>query len=246
MLIVATPLARAIPHVQPAISIGLATSSGTLLLTYLFVRWDGVTAQDVGIAPDRRSVIRLVAGFTIGLVLVAINTLAMWSTGHVTWVRAPAPSHSDAAMTLVAFVLLASREELAFHGYPLRRLECSFGLGVAQAVVALVFALEHVAGGAGWVNAFLGSGIGALLFGMAAIASRGLAMPIGLHAAWNVGDWIRGGKDSSGLWRPIVEQEYASSVGMAGMGSYIAVFLMTTFGLWMWHRTFGRSGDAIG
>jgi hypothetical protein len=66
-------------------------------------------AHDVGAAPDRYSVSRLAAGFVIGLVFVAINTLAMWCTGHVTWIPTQAPSPSGASVTLVAFLLLASR-----------------------------------------------------------------------------------------------------------------------------------------
>jgi len=103
---------------------------------------------------------------------------------------------------------LAVREELAFHGYPLQRLKSIFGIWGAQLIVAFVFAFEHVLGGSTWQLALLGAGVGSLLFGMAAIATRGLAMPIGLHAAWNIGDWIRGGKGSVGFWKPIVEDDF--------------------------------------
>ena len=244
MLIVATPVARLFPKVPLAISIGVASSFGALALTLVFVRWDGVSAHDVGAAPDRHSVSRLAAGFVLGLLLVAINTLAMWCTGHVTWIWTPAPNLFDAAVTLVVFLLLASREELAFHGYPLRRLESVYGEWVAQAVVALIFALEHVAGGSSWANAFIGSGVGSLLFGMAAIASRGLALPIGLHAAWNFGDWLRGGKDSVGVWKAVVDEAFAGSVETAGMVSYVVLFLLTTLSFWRWHRISLRSGDS--
>ncbi|MEG9435147.1 CPBP family intramembrane metalloprotease [Edaphobacter sp. HDX4] len=69
----------------------------------------------------------------------------------------------------------------------------------AQFAVALVFALEHLAGGATWINAILGTVGGSLLFGMAAIVMRGLAVPIGLHGAWNFGQWTLGEKESSGI-----------------------------------------------
>jgi membrane protease YdiL (CAAX protease family) len=55
--------------------------------------------------------------------------------------------------------------------------------------VAFAFAVEHVVGGMRWLHAILGAGIGSLLLGMAALATRGLAMPISLHAAWNFGQW---------------------------------------------------------
>ena len=235
MLIIAAPVARLLPNVPFPISIGLATSVGALLLTHLFVRWDGVSPFDVGAAPDRYSLNRLATGFVVGLLLVAINTFAMWCTGHVTWVLTQAPILPGASVTLVAFLLLASREELAFHGYPLRRLETFYGVWVSQGAVALIFALEHVAGGSSWTAAVFGSGVGSLLFGMAAIASRGLAVPIGIHAAWNFGDWLRGGKDSAGVWEAVVDDGFRANVELAGMVSYVVVFMLATLAFWRWH-----------
>jgi hypothetical protein len=136
-------------------------------------------------------------------------------------------------MALLAYITLASREELAFRGYPLRRLDSSFGAWTAQFVVALVFAVEHVAGGSTWTNAILGVFVGSLLFGMAALVMRGLAVPIGLHAAWNFGQWTLGEKETSGLWRPIVEQGYKLHVDRVGMLSYLLVFGSATVALWL-------------
>jgi membrane protease YdiL (CAAX protease family) len=116
--------------------------------------------------------------------------------------------------------------------------------GVAQVAVALIFALEHITGGSSWTNALIGSSVGSLLFGMAAIASRGLALPIGVHAAWNFGDWLRGGKDAVGIWKPAVDEGYADSVQTVGMVSYFVLFLLTTLCFWHWRRISLRSGDS--
>ena len=140
------------------------------------------------------------------------------------------------AVTLITYVLLACREELAFRGYPLRRLYSSFGLWGSQAIVAVAFALEHVAGGSTWMNAILGAGVGSLLFGMAAIATRGLAVPIGLHAAWNFGDWMHGGKASGGLWRPIGPENYQARADIVAMGGYVAVMVASTATCWWLNR----------
>lgn len=75
-----------------------------------------------------------------------------------------------------------------------------------QWMVALVFAAEHRLGGSTWIHALLGAGVGSLLFGMASLATRGLALPIGLHAAWNFGQWVAGDKEFPGIWRSTVEQ----------------------------------------
>src|SRR5438093_511171 len=79
-----------------------------------------------------------------------------------------------------------------------------------------------------WRLALLGAGVGSLLFGMAAIATRGLALPIGLHAAWNIGDWMRGGKGSVGFWKPVVEDALKERAAFIGITSYVLVTCLAT------------------
>ena len=141
-----------------------------------------------------------------------------------------------AAITLIAYLALASREELAFHGYPLRRLEQSFGIWGAQLIVALVFALEHMVGGWPWTRALFGAGVGSLLFGMAAIATRGLAVPIGLHAAWNFGQSMMGLNGEPALWRAVVDNGQEQHIEHVRTISYVAVMGSATLAFWFWHR----------
>lgn len=176
---------------------------------------------------------RAIVGFAFGLLLVGIQTWFVSLAGHVHWVRTSSVGYAPVGIALLAYVTLASREELAFRGYPLRRLDSSFGAWTAQIVVALVFAIEHVAGGLTWTNAILGAFVGSLLFGMAALVLRGLAVPIGLHAAWNFGQWTLGEKEISGLWKPVVEQGYNLHVDHMGMLSYLFVFGSATVALWL-------------
>lgn len=223
---------------------GTMGSLGAFCLTLLFVRWEGLPLIDVGIAPDRRSLLRFAIGFLIGFILVGLNSAVLWGAGHVRWVRAPEISFLDVITTLIAYLSLSVREELAFHGYPLRRLKSSFDLWSAQLIVALVFAAEHVLGGSTWGQALLGAGVGSLLFGMAAIATRGLALPIGLHAAWNIGDWMRGGKGATGFWQPVVEDGFKEHAAFVGITSYIVMICLATLAFWWWHL-FTKRGHAL-
>ena len=77
--------------------------------------------------------------------------------------------------------------------------------------------------------------VGSLLFGMAALATRGLALPIGLHAAWNFGQWIIGEKESSGLWKPIIPGGPSASTDHVVLIAYVAVFGLATLAFW-WFR----------
>ncbi len=180
----------------------------------------------------------MLVGFALGLLLVTLQTCFVMLAGHVRWVRTSSGGLAPMGTALLAYVALASREELAFRGYPLRRLDSCFGLLTAQLVVALVFAVEHMAGGSTWQNAMLGAFVGSLLFGMAALTTRGLGVPIGLHAAWNFGQWTLGEKETPGLWMPIVEQGYKLHVDHVGMLGYLLVFGSATVALYL----FGKFG----
>jgi membrane protease YdiL (CAAX protease family) len=157
--------------------------------------------------------------------------------GQVRWVRAPGPELTFGAIVLIGYLALSCREELAFHGYPLRRLQSRFGVWPAQLMVAAAFAIEHRVGGWPWADAFLGAGVGSLLFGMAAIASRGVAVPIGLHAAWNFGQWALGLRSSPGIWKSIVPERNH----FVGMMIYVAVFGTATIAIALWNRRSVRS-----
>jgi len=226
------PVERRFPQLPPGLLLGAITSFGTLLLTIAFVRLEGLRLENVGAMVNRRTPMRFVIGFLLGILLVAFHVLIEGTVGHIRWARSEGQGSGTIAVMLVAFVLLASREELAFHGYPLRRLYSLIGLWGSQLIVAIVFAAEHVAGGSTWMQAIFGAGVGSLLFGMAAITTRGLAVPIGLHAAWNFGDWMQGGKGAGGLWHPIVLENYRNRGDQAAWAGYVVVMLLATLTFW--------------
>jgi membrane protease YdiL (CAAX protease family) len=72
---------------------------------------------------------------------------------------------------------------------------------------------------------------------MAALATRGLALPIGLHAAYNFGHWLIGEKGQPGLWSPVIEEGFKTHVECAELISYLIVFGSGTLALCWWrHR----------
>lgn len=233
LLILLGPFCSRLPGQLPQVAVGSTATVATVIVTALFLRWERLRFRDVGAAPDRQSTVRMLAGFALGLLLVAFQTCFVMLGGHVHWVHTSSVGLAAVGTALLAYVTLASREELAFRGYPLRRLVSCFGVWTGQLVVALVFAIEHVAGGTTWTNAILGAFAGSLLFGMAALATRGLAVPIGLHAAWNFGQWTLGEKETSGLWRPVVEQGYKQHVDHVGMLGYLLVFGSATVAFYL-------------
>lgn len=236
VLAFAGPLAKYSPTLRSNLTIAAVSSAGALLLTIIFTRWDGIALTDVGAAFRWRSVPRFAFGWAVGSVLVAVVGGISVAAGHVQWQRVGGSQPWVVLVTLLTYVALSCREELSFRGYPLRRLETVFGVWGSQILVALIFALEHVAGGWSWRTALLGAGVGSLLFGMAAISTRGLAVPIGIHGAWNFGDWLLGGKDSGGLWRLVAESGFEQRAVFVRTACYIAVMAAGTFCFWLWHR----------
>jgi hypothetical protein len=241
LLAVTSGLLSAIPRQWSALIVGLIASVCTFALTVLFLRWNKLKLADAGAAPSAGSGFRFVAGLCAGLVLVVMHLCLLLSTGHVTLQRTHDIDLTSTGLALLTYLALSCREELAFHGYALRRLEQPFGLWIAQFIIAIVFGLEHVLGGVSWIHAFSGAAIGSLLFGMAALATRGLAVPIGMHAAWNFGQWVLGGKESPGLWKQVAKPGFASGVELNVSLSYIVVFLFATLAFWVLYRKAKRS-----
>jgi membrane protease YdiL (CAAX protease family) len=246
LLTVCAPFFSRLPGWWSQIAVGSITSVATFGITMLFLRWDGLTLGDVGVALGRQSAVRLLIGFGIGAVLVVLRTSFVSLSGHVRWIHTSKANFGAIGFALFGYLLLAAREELAFRGYPLRRLEHSFGLWTAQLTVASIFALEHVAGGYTWTSAILGAFVGSLLFGMAAIATRGLALPIGLHAAWNFGEWVFGDKEGPGIWKPVVEPGFSFYVNGRGRIGYLLAFGAAMAAFLVYEQYRGRRQESDG
>jgi len=234
MLILAISSAIATHVSNAAFVTGAIAAPATFGLTLLFIRWRHQRLTDFGLAICRGTWLRFCIGLTLGAFLIAAQTGIMWLAGGVRWV-ATTPTLAM-LVPVLGYILLATREELAFRGYPLRILASETKPWVALLIVSALFAIEHKLGGSSWPAALLGPGLGALVFGMAALATRGLALPIGLHAAWNIGDWLRGGKGDGGLWRTVVEPGAAAHADRVAWTSYAVVMLSAFAVLSWWHR----------
>ncbi len=234
LAVIAAPVAK-LPASVRLLATGIASAATTYLLCFLFLRWDRLRFRDVGAEVQARSVLRFALGFAGGLLLVILWAGSCAVLGATRWTRAAALSPGHVVFVALAYVALATREELAFRGYPLRRLEHCCGAAVAQIAVAVLFALEHRIGGASWPDALLGVGAGSILFGAAALATRGLAVPIGLHAAWNLGQWALGLKGEPGIWTAVTVKSAASAY-QVGLASYLVVTMLGAAAFMVWQR----------
>jgi len=236
VLIVTTSFVKATSFTN-IIKVGAITCVLTYGLTLLFLRWDGWKLNDAGLELTPKSGPRMLLGFMIGLALLAFQDSLLYASGHTHWAYMGAASPTGLLLlALTAYLLLALREELAFRAYPLRRLEHDLGMWASLVMVGLVFALEHLAGGLSWSHSLLGPLAGAILFGMAALATRGIAVPLGIHFAFNLGQWVMGQKDTAGLWQVSVDPAFQKQAEVLGYTGYLLGTLAAAFGFWLHYR----------
>lgn len=135
----------------------------------------------------------LCLGGAIGSALMLIPALILRLFGWVHWQWNP----SGLSVLLSSFFLFAEvtlAEELLFRGFVFQRLLAGVGQWAAQLIIAAFFLLTHLGnpgmtGGAkvmASINIFLAS----IMFGLAFIRTKSLAMPLGLHFMAN---FVQGG-----------------------------------------------------
>jgi uncharacterized protein len=138
---------------------------------------------------DSRWPRQLLVGALAGALLMAVPALLLGAAGVVSW-RFDAAGAAGFWSALSLLAAAAATEELLFRGFMFQRLRDGLGPWPAQGIIAALFLLTHsdalrTQGPLGLLagtNIFLAS----LLFGLAYLRTRSLAMPLGLHFAANV------------------------------------------------------------
>lgn len=203
---------------------GVLASIGTYLLTAFLLSREQRSRAELGMVPTWGSAARLVGGLLIGAsvwgaqMAVISLTLGPLSISAATTL----PSVTTWLAVMASFLALSTMEELGFRAYPLRTLIPVLGEWPAQLAVAALFGLWHLVFGWPWQTVLLGVVPSGLMFGVLVLRSNGLAMPIGLHAALNIGLWSVGAKETPGAWiintapeRTARVEAFAPLVGMA-------------------------------
>lgn len=160
-----------------------------LSLSWLFLRSEGRTLRDTHLLPERSIHWKQAAWGTLAGGAMSLTTffITLQLTGDQ-WIWAGVTDWTYIGILFLTCLWSSVVQEFAFRGYPFQTLLKHYGTLVAQAVIAIPFALMHLHPG---MNAaeisltILTTGIGSLFFGIAYIKTRHLALPIGLHLGWN-------------------------------------------------------------
>ncbi|HEX4877879.1 MAG TPA: CPBP family intramembrane glutamic endopeptidase [Chitinophagaceae bacterium] len=176
---------------------GVIGTVAALITTGLFLKYDKISFSQVGLAYRPTTLRNFLPGLLAGILIMGLlSALVITGSGFVV----TANSKSSVASFLVLslpLLLLAYMEELAFRGYPLVLLKDRAGTRNTLLITTLLFALYHVANGWSLQSALLGPGAWGILFGLAAMFSKGISMPTGLHYGVNLTTAAFGINDSS-------------------------------------------------
>lgn len=203
---------------------GLFGTLSALFLTWLVLVFEKRSFMDIGLVWQSGTIIRFLLGLFIGGAIFGVILLSLVLLTPLHIQRNPQPIEAAALVGYFAFFPLSLMEEIGFRAYPFQRLQGRLGLWTAQVIVATVFALYHVAGGQSVGGSFLGPGIYAFVFGLAAVWSGGIALPFGIHLALNILQPLTGMRGASGaFW--ILSQTNSSTDGQIASPDTIGIVM---------------------
>lgn len=221
-----------------------------LFATWAVTRLRREGLSSVGLRIDARWAHEFAWGGVVGIVMVLGVTGLMAASGVLRLELDPARSLGMVMLGLNAFAWAALLEELLFRGVVFQRLIDGIGMWPAQLVLAALFAAGHWGNpgmdGMARIVGTLDIALAALMFGLAYVRTRSLALPFGLHLGWN---WMQGsvlgfnvsGFEHQGWWAPVIEPGAplltGGGVGPEGSVFSIATSLVLIGMLWAWKGT---------
>lgn len=213
---------------------------GCILFTYgmavVFARWSGLSLSDIGISPSSGTLAKFVLAFFLGLLLPVIQFAVLYVAGGYQVELNTRFNETAVLSPLMVYLLVAGREELAFRSFGLFGLNKSYGSLPAIVIVTVLFVLERMLSGATSLAACIGTGLSGVLLAMLAIRTKGIAFPVGLHAAWNFGQWALGFKDEPGLFVGTIDSEKEEWVNMAEWVSFSIAMVFGIAAAVVYHR----------
>lgn len=200
---------------------------------------------------DRTAGLDLLAGCLVGAGIMLVPAAGLMAAGVVRW------SWSGAGLAGIITGIgvcagTAATEELLFRGFPFQRLVDGAGSTVAQIVVAAYFVLTHSSAiaMAGEVRFLAAANIfvASLLFGVAFLRTKGLALPFGLHFGANLTQGTILGFGVSGRSQPRILVPHAEGPawltgGTFGLEASVGGFVIILVA-WLVLRSGGLRGPA--
>lgn len=180
---------------------GVLGSIVALLVVFFFIKKSRQSFADNGLEWKVSSPVHFFAGLLAGFFLCALLILPVVYWNGLAIERITTGSLPSFLAWGMSLLLLSWMEEVAFRTYAFQNISKTAGPWSAQIIIAILFALYHVAGGQPLLNSLVGPGTWAFIFGWAVLRTGGIAMSTGIHFAANLFQAIISQKKQyAGLW----------------------------------------------
>ena len=200
-----------LPNSFERLAHGIVGTLAAFITTILFLKFDRRRFSDIGLVFKQNTVVKFFAGVLIGVLIMGLLAL---SVIYVSVARIDLNPKSNALQFLLVTLPLfplAFLEELAFRAYPLEILKNKLGIRISIVITSILFALYHIPNGWTVASSFLGPAIWGLIFGLAAVYSKGIAMPTGIHYAANLTTAALGSANNTfSIWTVEVTEKAAT------------------------------------
>jgi membrane protease YdiL (CAAX protease family) len=215
---------------------GTIVTTIALFITFVALKIERKTFKYIGLQFERKTPLRFTIGFLVGMLITIVMLTIVIRFSSVTFIYKTDSNIASVLFWLLAFFPLAFMEEVIFRGYAFIKINKSVGLWPAQILLAILFAWYHDFTGQTLFNQLIGPGIWALIYGIAAVWSKGLAFPTGLHMAINVVLALVGQKDNRhAIWNleytteitPILQAQ-TENTGLIMQISILAIGIILT------------------
>jgi membrane protease YdiL (CAAX protease family) len=186
-----------LPKTTPGLYYGIFGTAGAFLTVAFFVWLEKGTFASIGLKWDTGALPGFMGGSAIGILLFAfvIGVVCLFGGAHIK--VAQGINYTQLCMGILPILPLALMEEIGFRSYPLVKLQKTYGIWATQFILAFAFAFYHMLNGWGLAISFMGPFIWAFVFGLAAMCTRGIAVPTGIHFALNLAQHLTGLKNNT-------------------------------------------------
>lgn len=218
---------------------GIVLTGITLLISWLYIRSEKKTMSDYGLVWEKTTLLKFFKGLAIGIIALTTIIFLLVLFGGLNIQKNPEGFNFWTPLLYLSIIPAALLEEIAYRSYPFIKLNKTFGLRLTQLIVLIAFALHHIPLGWGVLGAFTGPGVWALIFGIAAVWSKGIALPTGIHVGTNLTQSIFGmNKGIESFW--LVSYDDNANTFTAKL---LIRFLVLLVGLFLTEYYIRRSAD---
>jgi membrane protease YdiL (CAAX protease family) len=222
------------------LSHGLIGTIAAFSVTLLFLKFDKKRFSDVELYFNKNTVRKFLVGILIGIVLMGLLATGVMYFTHVSIEPNQKANVFRFFIMTTPLIPLAFMEELGFRAYPLQILKNKLGIRLSIVITSILFALYHLANGWTIASSFFGPAVWGLLFGLAAVYSKGIAMPTGIHYAVNLTTSAFGADENSiALWtvkQTNISTSIYQGIDLAIVLPSLAILMIALIGIELYMR----------